>query len=164
PLGRPLQGDWEYEGTLHDLPDLRVRARRMTRSMVEVNFPQYIHREARDFFYLTLRPLVPGADLDAPSPAEPDEGAFRVKGLPQHGFPYAVATTSVRLTPQVHARVLRVDPRTVVPAGSSGTTADTPTVVSFFGTPRDETGIWLSGDVFITGTSAPPGAMRVAGG
>ena len=34
----------------------------MTRSMVEVNFPQYIHREARDFFYLTLRPLVPGAD------------------------------------------------------------------------------------------------------
>jgi hypothetical protein len=164
PLGRPLQADWEYEGTIRDLPDLRVRARRMTRSMVEVNFPQYIHREARDFFYLTLRPLVPGADLDVASPSQPDEGAFRVKGLPQHGFPYAIATTSVRLTGEVRARVLRVDPRTVVPAGSPGTTAETPTVVSFFGTPRDETGIWLSGDVFITGTSAPPGAMRVAGG
>jgi hypothetical protein len=167
PLGRPLQADWEYEGTVRDLPDLRVRARRMTRSMVEVNFPQYIHREARDFFYLTLRPLVPGDDLAAPSPGEPGEGEFRVKGLPQHGFPYAVATTTVRLDtahPELRARVLRVDPRTVVPAGSAGTTVDTPTVASFFGTPREGAGVWLSGDVFVTGTSAPAGAMRVAGG
>ncbi len=167
PLGRPLQADWEYEGKLRELPDLHVRARRMTRSMVEVNFPQYIHREARDFFYLTLRPLVPGADLEPASPPEPGEGTFRVKGLPQHGFPYAVATAGVRLAPSrpdVHARVLRLDPRAVVPAGGPGTTVDTPTVVSFFGAPREGVSVWLSGDVFVTGTSAPPGAMRVAGG
>jgi len=63
-----------------------------------------------------------------------------------------------------HARVLRVDPRAVVPAGSQGTTVDTPTVVSFFGAPHEGPGVWLSGDVFVVGASPSPGAMRVAGG
>ena len=30
------------------------------------------------------------------APKEPGEGEWRTKGLPQHGFPYAVATTSLR--------------------------------------------------------------------
>ena len=33
--------------------------------------------------------------------------------------------------PKAKVRVLRVDPRTVAPAGSAGTTADTPTIVTF---------------------------------
>jgi hypothetical protein len=166
PLGRPLQADWEYEGTIKDLPDLHVRARRMTRGMVEVNFPQYIHREARDFFYLTARALVPGSDVgSAVTPLEPGEGAFRVKGLPQHGFPYAIATTTVRPEPShpdLRLRVLRVDPRAVVPAASHGTTIDTPTVVSFFGVPREGVGVWLGEGLFVTGTS--PGGTRIAAG
>jgi hypothetical protein len=168
PLGRPLQADWEYEGTVRDLPDLHIRARRMTRSMVEVNFPQYIHREARDFFYLTARSLVPGSDVPAAvTPAEPGEGVFRVKGLPQHGSPYAVATTSVRPDashPDLRLRILRVDPRAVVPAASPGTTVDTPTVVSFFGVPRESMGVWLANGSFITSASPPPGGTRIAAG
>ena len=97
PLGRPLQADWEYEGTFKALPDFHYRARRMIRGMVEQNFPQYIHLDGRDFFYLTRRPLLPGPDL-APTlaPADPGEGTWRVKGLPQHGFPYALAITTAK--------------------------------------------------------------------
>ena len=59
-------------------------------------FPRYIHREARDFFYLTLRHVLPGANVTA---AAPDEGKWQTRGLPQHGFPFAVATTSLHPDP-----------------------------------------------------------------
>jgi hypothetical protein len=168
PLGRPLQTDWEYEGALRDSPGLRLRARRMTRSMVEVNFPQYIHREARDFFYLTTRSLLPGPDVESGvSPREPGEGAWRVRALPQHGFPYALATTSVRAGQaqgNVRMWLLRVDPRSVVPAASPGTTVDTPTVVSFFGALREGIGVWLTDGVLIVSASPVPGGTRIAVG
>jgi hypothetical protein len=168
PLGRPLQTDWEYEGTLHDSPGLHLRARRMTRSMVEVNFPQYIHREARDFFYLTARSLLPGADVESPLPVhEPGEGAWRVKGLPQHGFPYAVATTTLRpdtAHPLLRVWLLRVDPRSVVPAASPGTTVDTPTVVSFFGALPEGVSIWLTDGVLVASAAPVPGGTRIATG
>ncbi len=58
-LGRPLDASWESDGELKPLADgkelLRFRTRRMIKSMGHMNFPQYIHRDARDFFYLTLR-------------------------------------------------------------------------------------------------------------
>jgi hypothetical protein len=177
PLGRPLQADWEAEASIHDLPDLHVYARRMTRSMVEVNFPQYIHREARDFFYLTLRPVLPGANLGptlagGTLPPGPDDGAWQVKGLPQHGFPYSIATTSLPLDaakhgPAARVRILRVDPRTVRPAASAGTTEETPTVVSLFGGGRLQpgaVGVWLADGVFVTGENAPPDGVPVAAG
>lgn len=168
PLARPLQTDWEYEGTLRDLPGRRLRARRMTRSMAEVNFPQYVHRESRDFFYLTARSLVPGADVESTIlPREPGEGAWRVKGLPQHGFPYAVATTIVRPAPSrpdLRVWLLRVDPRAVVPAASPGTTVDTPSIVSFFGAPQDGIGVWLTHGVFVTSASPIPDGIRLATG
>lgn len=130
PLGRTLQSDWETEGTLKEVPDIRFRARRMVRTMNHQHFPQYIHRDARDFFYLTLRSLLPGAPLGG---TEPDEGVWKVKGLPQHGFPYALATTWIRPEPARADRVwiAKIDPRTVLPAGSPGTDADTPTVATF---------------------------------
>ncbi len=168
PLGRPLQTDWEYEGPLRDSPGLHLRARRMTRSMAEVNFPQYIHREARDFFYLTTRALLPGPDVESAfAPGAPGEGAWRVRGLPQHGFPYALATTTLRpdpARPGLRLWLLRVDPRCVLPAASPGTTVDTPTVVSFFGVLQEGMGIWLSDRVLVTSSSPIPGATRVAAG
>ncbi|MCL2725620.1 MAG: hypothetical protein FWD69_14395 [Polyangiaceae bacterium] len=116
PLPRPLQSDWEYEGSLKDMPELKFRARRMVKSMGHILFPRYIHRDARDFFYLTTRPVLPGAPVSAPGGAS-GEADFRTKGLPQHGYPYAVAIASARLgsspsDPRV--RILRVDPRTVI--------------------------------------------------
>jgi hypothetical protein len=117
PLGRAYQGDWETEGDVSNSDGWRFRARRMTRGMGLMNFPRYIQRESRDFFYLTLKPVLPGADVEPViAPAEAGEGKWRVKGLAQHGFPYALATTSLRpeaARPGLRVRVLKVDPRTV---------------------------------------------------
>jgi hypothetical protein len=171
PLGRPIQPDWEYEGSFKDLPDFHVRARRMIKGMSHMNFPQYIHRDARDFFYLTRRPELPGADLvSAVSPSEPGEGQWRVKGLPQHGFPYALATTEIRLDvkhPDLRARIVRVDPRTVRPAASAGTSADTPTIISFTNATRFKPGeiaVVRGADSFFIGDSPPENSATLAVG
>jgi hypothetical protein len=171
PLGRPLQPDWETEGTFRDLPDFRYRARRMIRTMQHQNFPQYIHRDARDFFYLTRRPVLPGAPLPAMvSPSEPSEGQFRIKGLPQHGFPPALGITTWRpdaTLPGLRVRVVRVDPRTVKPDEKEQGAA-APTVLTFGGSGKmkgDDVALWLSGGVFLIGSSAPaPGATLLAVG
>lgn len=153
PLGRPLQPDWEYEGTFKALPDIHYRARRMIRGMQEQNFPQYIHLDGRDFFYLTRRPLLPGADLVS---SVQGEGVWTMKGLPQHGFPYAMATTHVHTSERADARlgVLRLDPRTLRPAGSAGTSETTPTVATFTNTTEphanEEIIAWSHG-VFVAG-------------
>ena len=55
PMGRPLQGDWEAQGKVPDMPGYVFRGRRMIRGMGHMLFPRYIQREARDFFYLTSR-------------------------------------------------------------------------------------------------------------
>jgi len=140
----------------------------MTRGMMEVNFPQYIHREARDFFYLTRRALLPGQDLAPPiTPKEAAEGEWRVKGLPQHGFPYALATTELRPnpeTPSQRVRVLRLDPKAIRPAASAGTTAETPTVVSLFARAVAPVSLWWRDEIFLSGGSPGPGARRVASG
>ena len=147
PLARPLQADWEHEGTFEALPQFRYRARRMIRGMVEQNFPAYIHLDGRDFFYLTRRPLLPGRDLDALAPpAQTGEGAWRTKGLPQHGFPFALATTWVRVPGRedVKLRVVRLDPRALAPAGSTGTDEKTPTIALFTSPPTSLGGSALS--------------------
>jgi hypothetical protein len=170
PLGRKLQEDWEFEGTIKEIPEFQFRARRMIKGMRHMNFPQYIQRDGRDFFYLTQRPVLPGAELPvagaaaaAPPTREAGEGEWRVKGLPQHGFPYALAVSALHPDPQlpdVKVRALRIDPRTVVPAGSRGTNADTPTVVTFVA-PRTaldtkvERRAWFANGVFLIGTQTP---------
>ncbi|HEY6462437.1 MAG TPA: hypothetical protein VIY73_19850, partial [Polyangiaceae bacterium] len=63
PLGRPMQSDWEAEGKVPDMEGWVFRSRRMIRGMGHMLFPRYIHREARDFFYLTARPILPGAPI-----------------------------------------------------------------------------------------------------
>ncbi|MCA9602656.1 MAG: hypothetical protein KC417_11550, partial [Myxococcales bacterium] len=54
PLGRELTDD-EYDGPTPLAPSLFLRARRMVRTMSTMRFPRYIGRDARDFFYLTMR-------------------------------------------------------------------------------------------------------------
>jgi hypothetical protein len=137
PLGRALATNWEAEGKVPQMDGWNFRARRMIKGMGHMLFPRYIQREGRDFFYLTTRTILPGAPvasaLDTP---DDGEGQWRVKGLPQHGFPYALATTWVH--PDAHrsdvkVRVLRVDPRTVRAPGTDGTTSETPVVITFPG-------------------------------
>jgi hypothetical protein len=201
PLARPLQGDWEAAGKVPDMGGYVFRARRMIRGMGHMLFPRYIQREARDFFYLTSRQILPGAPVrpvasegGTAAPPSPDEGLWRTKGLPQHGFPYSLAITWVRAhlahgmpsaraeeeTPDLKIRIIRADPRTMRPApvepmistGSPGSEPTGPaTVLSLVapvtsaGTARSPRTLWWQDGLFaIAGSPATKSAMALLGG
>jgi hypothetical protein len=165
--GRPLDPDWEATGPVPHAQGWRFLGRRMIRHMALMNFPRYIHRESRDFFYLTLRPILPGNDLHPPgAPAEPGEGVWTTDGLPQHGWPYALATTWVHAEPsrpEARVRVLRVDATRIRPCGASGE----PTLFTIRpGRPKSETDTvwWTRGTVSVGAARPQSGAMRLATG
>lgn len=158
-LGRPMQPDWEAEGKVADMAGWVFRSRRMIRGMGHMLFPRYIQREARDFFYLTSRPVLPGAPL----PGAGGEGEWRTHGLPQHGFPFALALTTVHARPDLPLRVVRIDPRTLRPA--DGAAKDAPTVLGLEAPAKGELSLWWSAGVFSVAPTAPTkDATRVAGG
>jgi hypothetical protein len=149
PLGRAMQPDWEAEGKVSGMPGYAFRSRRMIRGMGHMLFPRYIQRETRDFFYLTSRPLLPGAPVPGAS------APLRTTGLPQHGFPYALAVTTVPTQlgarGEVAFRVVRADPRTLA-AGGEG-----PVVLSLSGPERGSRSLYMSSETFTIGAS-PPGS------
>jgi hypothetical protein len=147
-----MQNDWEAEGKVSGMPGWVFRSRRMIRAMGHMLFPRYIQREARDFFYLTARTILPGAPLPG---TEADEGKWRTKGLPQHGFPYALATTWIRSPARagLKLRVVRADPRTMKPAPADAD-AD-PTVLELEGPTHGDLALWWSGGVFSVAPRAP---------
>jgi len=167
PLARRLQPDWEADGKVPGMPGYAFRSRRMIRGMGHMLFPRYIQREARDFFYLTSRSILPGAPIATRlgSP-EPGEGVWQTKDLPQHGFPPAIALTSIRLgrnRPSIEARVLRVDPRTVAPVDRAP--SDAPAVLALAAPGRGELSLWWSPGAFAVEADSPgPEAVALAGG
>jgi hypothetical protein len=116
-LTRRLDGEWEARGAVPGLQGWEFMSRRMMRFMALMNFPRYVNVEQRDFFYLTLRAILPGEPVPPRvSPPEPSEGAWRVEGLPQHGWPYAVATTNLRADakdPEFRVGLIKLDPKLV---------------------------------------------------
>jgi hypothetical protein len=170
-LGRPLHADWEAEGKVPGMGGYVFRSRRMIRVMGHMLFPRYIQREARDFFYLTARSILPGApivpdpDVASALPAEANEGVWRTKGLPHHGFPYALATTWVHAdgVSGLKLRVLRADPRTMRPATAGDTQA--PTVLSLTTGTRGTLSLWWHGAAFSIAANAPTShAVALVGG
>jgi hypothetical protein len=178
PLGRPLQTDWEAEGDVPGLDGWKFRGRRLIRGMGLMNFPRYIKREARDYFYYTLRHVLPGPGLTpGVTPAQEGEGAWRVKGLPQHGFPYAMATTELRpeaSRPDARVRVLAIDPRTVSAAAASAAAGagektvaviDAGSATAAAGGQGEALSVWHSAGSFSIASAAPvAGAVRLATG
>lgn len=170
PLGRWLDPRWEAEGSIRDMPGWRFRGRRMLRNMGLMNFPRYINRESRDFFYLTLRHILPGEPLPpvAPDP-EAEEGQWRVAGLPQHGWPYALTTTWLRpeaLRPETKVRLLKLDPRMVRVAD-----ADEPREKLVLAVPPPPTtpgdggaALYAVPGAFVIGATAPAGATLLTAG
>ncbi len=167
-LMRGLQSDWEAEASVPQLPGWSFRARRMIKGMPHMLFPRYIGRDGRDFMYLTLRSILPGAPLiPRVAPPEPGEGAWRTKGLPQHGFPYAIALTSIRpdaKRPELHARVLKIDPTTGKVADGKSDGAHTVLSIGSGGSAKGGgahppkkagTHLWLAGGSFAIGPSSP---------
>ncbi|MFZ5891510.1 MAG: hypothetical protein ACOY0T_10705 [Myxococcota bacterium] len=114
---RRLDDTWEASGPVPDMPGYEFLGRRMIKFMALMNFPRYVNVESRDFFYLTLRDLLPGeAAPTAIEPIEESEGAWRTHGLPQHGWPYAIATTNVRpdrARPYARVGLIKIDPKFV---------------------------------------------------
>jgi hypothetical protein len=88
-----------------------------------------------------------------------------VKGLPQHGFPYAVAIAQARpdaARPQVKVRALRIDPRAVrlEPGPVTDTDPHTSATIATFKAPParpGQTTLWLVDDAFAL-TPTPPQA------
>ncbi|MCU0658466.1 MAG: hypothetical protein MUF64_25370 [Polyangiaceae bacterium] len=169
PLGRPIQHDWEAEGDVGGMNGWRFRARRMVRGMGLMNFPRYIQRESRDYMYLSLRPILPGADL-APVAAQPEagEGKWRTKGLAQHGFPFALATTTLRpdkAHPDLRVRLLKIDPGAVKPAEGKGDGPEGETVVLLqnAAAPRGDVALWWKQGAFVVSKTPVAGAVPMLG-
>jgi hypothetical protein len=106
-LDRRVHEEYEVDTDLQGAPGWRVRGRKAVRSMA-MRFPRYTEHDARDFFYLTLRPVLPGPPLAG---ATDGEGAFSSSGLPHAGWPYAFARAR-----SGGAWVVRIDPRRAVPS------------------------------------------------
>ncbi len=114
---RRLDETWEARGPMPDMPGWEFMGRRMIKFMALMNFPRYVNTESRDFFYLTLRDLLPGDPVPTSSlPGHEGEGGWRIQGLPQFGWPAAVATTNVRpddSRPHARVGVIKIDPKYV---------------------------------------------------
>jgi hypothetical protein len=101
-IGRRLRDEFEFEIDVPHVRDWRVRGRLLASSMTPMRFPRYIRRDARDFFYLTQRPVLPGPHLAVASRAEgatEGEGMFDPSGLPNAGWPHAFARTYLGAPP-----------------------------------------------------------------
>lgn len=107
PAAPRVHAQYEHDAPMPDAPGWRVRGRKAVRSMA-MRFPRYLTRDPRDFFYLTLRPTLPGPPLRN---ATAEEGRFSSVGLPHAGWPYAFARLRVGDT-----WVVRIDPRRAVPS------------------------------------------------
>ncbi len=114
PLRRAIDREDEFEGPLLGMSGMSFRARRLVRRMSEP-LPRYIRRDMRDFFYLLLRPVLPGPALRAVvTPAQAGEGTWHVAGLGDAPFPWPFARTRLRPDPE-HAdrwvNLVRADAR-----------------------------------------------------
>ncbi|MEM1418782.1 MAG: hypothetical protein AAGH15_28055, partial [Myxococcota bacterium] len=114
PLGRALRRSMEFDEPIHRSRGWRARGRKLVRAMTPMRFPRYLLRDVRDFFYLTLKPVLPGPALAAD--AEPGrDGAFDVGGLPHAGWPPAFARSAFgRGAGQ--RWLVRIDPARALPA------------------------------------------------
>jgi hypothetical protein len=113
PLPSGSRGEGRFEGPLPHAQGWTLRSRLMVRSMTPMRFPRYASRDPRDFFYLTLRAMLPGPDLaDLPE----GEGRFDTQGLPHAGYPNAFARLHVGEDAERGTWLVRIDPRRAVAA------------------------------------------------
>ena len=141
----------------------------MIRLMALMNFPRYVNTEARDFFYLTLRHLLPGEPLTpALSPAEAGEGVWSVQSLPQHGWPYAIAKTTLRpdaARPDTHVGIMRLDPKFIRIAPASDTSAQhVLDIAQPLGEGIGTLALYHDGSQFVISANPPPHATLVTRG
>lgn len=109
-LSRPL-AESEFEGTVTKAKGYTFRARLGVTTMSPMAFPRYLERDRRDYFYLTLKPVLPGRDLDLDGLGV----SFSTTGLPHAGFPHAFARAEPPPVGGVKRWIVRIDPTRAVP-------------------------------------------------
>src|SRR5690606_5404599 len=113
PLALTLDHVWQAEGPVPDAPGLSFRGRRMFRAMQLMNFPRYIQRETRDFFYLTRRETLPRKVNGAP---------WSVPKTAKAAFPPAMAVRSVtpKDAPGTLVQLVELAPELITPTATKG--------------------------------------------
>ncbi len=113
PLDRRLRAT-EFDIPMPRASSFRVRGRKLVRAMTPMRFPRYIRRDPRDFFYLTLKPVLPGPHLGDGRPGAP--GTFDTSGLPHAGWPHAFARTHLGEKKGARTWLVRIDAKRTMPS------------------------------------------------
>ncbi|MEO7032914.1 MAG: hypothetical protein ABI548_03690, partial [Polyangiaceae bacterium] len=168
-LNHPLDDVWEARGPIPGMPGWEFMGRRMIRLMALMNFPRYINPEARDFFYLTLRNELPGRPITPlASTPEAGEGVWSVQGLPQYGWPYAVAKTTLRpdpTRPDTRVGIIRLDPKFLRVAQQGETNVKhVLDITQPLGEGIGKAALYHDGSRFLIASEPPPGATLITRG
>ena len=116
PLATRPRGGREFEVAVEGAPGWKARGRLLARTMSPMRFPRYIRRDGRDFFYLTLKPTLPGPAIDAGTKGAVE---FDTRGLPHAGWPHAFARASFGQRPEGRTWLVRIDPSRAIPSPAS---------------------------------------------
>jgi hypothetical protein len=111
PLGRAL-GEMEFEGPIEQGLGYAFRGRLAVKTMAPLRFPRYLGRDPRDFFFLTLKAVLPGPAIELRGKAI----AFSTAGLPNAGWPHAFARAQIPDGTGPGGWLVRIDPRRAVAA------------------------------------------------
>ncbi len=163
-LGRPLEPEWEAHGPVPDLPGFEFQGRRMLRYMSLMQFPRYLRRQTRDFFYLSLKHILPGDNLDPISElgeALPNEGVWTGTEDPKAAWPPAIVRTKIRISPsspKVVAEAFTLDPKLLQISRDAETSED---LLAVLRTPTQPflggTSLWWVDATLVVSPTAPLG-------
>jgi hypothetical protein len=87
------------------------RAKLAVNAMTPMRFPRYLNRDPRDFFYLTLKSIIPGPDVTVDGKTI----GFSTAGLPHAGWPYPFARVRIEETAGGRIWLVRIDPKRSTP-------------------------------------------------
>ena len=110
-IGREIRNA-EYDGPLFFSEGYWLRSRKAVAGMAQMTFPRWVRRDPRDFFYLTLRPRLPGRSVTLPSGAT---AVFDTHGLPHAGWPPAFARAHAGDQEDHRVWIVRLDGSRAVP-------------------------------------------------
>jgi hypothetical protein len=113
PLGRPLT-EQEHEGPIEQGRGFTFRTRLAVKLMTPLRFPRYLERDPRDFFFLSLKSLLPGPDVWVAGAKR----VFSTDGLPHAGWPPALARAPLGGADAglEGSWLVRIDPARALPA------------------------------------------------
>ncbi len=154
-----LQYDWQHEGEVLGLHGWKFRARRFIRGMGRDELPP-VHRGEPRLLLHDPAPRAPRPGAHPGGAGRPwPRGEWRLKGLPQHGFPYALALAEIGPTrpgPISKLRVLQMDPRMLSAVSADKKAAKTVAVLDAGDKPAAESqSLWHSAGASPSARSRP---------